>query len=41
MVDYLVLVDPMEVPSRDEFDRSKRFEYKYYVIGGNHSAEAR
>ena len=29
VVDYLVLVDPMEVPSRDEFDRSKCFDYKY------------
>jgi hypothetical protein len=41
VVDYLVLVDPMEVPTREEFDRSKCFDYKYYVIGGNHSAEAR
>jgi hypothetical protein len=41
VVDYLVLVDPMEVPTKDAFDRSKCFEYKYYVIGGNHSAEAR
>jgi hypothetical protein len=41
VVDYLVLVDPMEVPMREEFDRSKCFDYKYYVIGGNHSAEAR
>ena len=41
VVDYLVLVDPMEVPTREEFDRSKCFDYKYYVIGGNHSVEAR
>jgi hypothetical protein len=41
VVDYLVLVDPMEVPTREEFDRSKCFDYKYYVIGGNHSTEAR
>ena len=41
VVDYLVLVDPMEVPTKDAFDRSKCFKYKYYVIGGNHSAEAR
>ena len=41
MVDYLVLVDPMEVTTKDAFDRSKCFEYIYYVIGGNHSAEAR
>jgi hypothetical protein len=41
VVDYLVLVHPMEVPTREEFDRSKCFDYKYYVIGGNHSAKAR
>jgi hypothetical protein len=41
VVDYLVLVDPMEFPSRDEFDRSKNFNYKYYVIRGNNSADAR
>ena len=41
VVDYLVLVDPMEVPRREEFDRSKCFHYKYYVIGGNHYIEAR
>jgi len=32
VVDYLVHVDPMEVPSRDEFDKSKCFDCKYYVI---------
>ena len=41
VIDYLVLFDPMEVPTREEFDRSKCFNYKYYVIGGNHSAETR
>jgi hypothetical protein len=41
VVDYLVLVDLMEVPTKYAFDRSKCFEYKYYVIGGNNSAEAR
>jgi hypothetical protein len=41
VVDYLLLVDPMEFHSMDEFDKSKFFDYKYYVIGGNHSAEAR
>jgi uncharacterized protein (UPF0297 family) len=40
VVNYLVLVDPMDVPTREEFDRSKFFDYKYYVIGGNHFAEA-
>jgi hypothetical protein len=41
VVEYLVLVDSMEVPRMDEFDRSKYFVYKYYVIRGNHSADAR
>ena len=41
VVDYLVLVDPMEVPTMDALDRSICFEYKYYVIGANHSIEAR
>ena len=41
VVDYLVLVDPIEVPRRKEFDRSKYFDDKYYVIGGNHFVEAR
>ena len=27
VVDYLVLLDPMEVPTREEFDRSKCFDY--------------
>ena len=26
VVDYLVLVDPMEIPRREEFDRSKCFD---------------
>jgi hypothetical protein len=41
VVDYLVLVDPMEVPTREEFDRSKYFDCKYYVIGGNYSTKVR
>ena len=41
VVDYLVLVDPMEVPSKNEFDRSIFFYYKYYVIGGNNFVDAR
>jgi len=41
VVDCLVLVDPKEVPARHAFNRSKCFDYKYYVIGGNHSIEAR
>jgi hypothetical protein len=41
VVDCLVLVDPMEVPTWEEFDVSKYFDYKYYVIGGNHSTKDR
>jgi hypothetical protein len=41
VVDYLVLVDPIEVLRCDDFDRSKCFDYKYYVIGGNHFVKAR
>jgi hypothetical protein len=41
VVDYLVLVDPVEVLMREEFDRSIFFYYKFYVIGENHSTEAR
>ena len=32
--DYLVLVDPKDVPVRDEFDESRCFDYNYYVSGG-------
>ena len=39
-VDYLVLFDPKDVPIRDEFDQTRSFHYKYYVLGGNHSIEA-
>lgn len=41
VVDYLVLVDPTKVPTRDAFELSKYLDYKYYVIGENHSVEAR
>jgi len=41
VVDYLVLVDPKQVPTRHAFDQSKNFDYRFYVNGGNHSAEAR
>ena len=40
LVDYVLLVDPSEVPNKESFERSKCFEYKYYVLGGNHSVEA-
>ena len=38
VVDYVVPVDPNEVPNKQAFNRPKCFEYKYYVIGGNRSA---
>ena len=40
VVDYVLLVDPIHVPNKETFDKSKCFEYKYYVLGGNHSVEA-
>ena len=41
VVGYLVLVDPKDVPVRDTFDESRCFNYNYYVLGENHSTEAR
>jgi hypothetical protein len=41
VVENLVLVDQMEFPRKEEFYRSKKFDYKYYVIGGNLSAKSR
>ena len=41
VVDYVVLVDPCQVPNKQAFDKTKCFDYKYYVIGGNHSIEAK
>ena len=40
-MDYVVLVDPCQVPNKQTFDKTKCFDYKYYVIGGNHSVEAK
>ena len=40
-MDYVVLVDPCQVPNKQAFDKAKCFDYKYYVIGGNHSIEAK
>ena len=31
VVDYLVLVDPKDVPIRNAFDESRCFDYNYYV----------
>lgn len=41
MVDYVVLVDPNHVTNNEAFDRTRCFEYKYYVIEGNHIVEAK
>lgn len=40
-VDYVVLVDQNQVPNKEAFDRTQCFDYRYYVIGGNHSVEAK
>ena len=40
VVSYVLLVDPLQVPNKEAFDKSKCFEYNYYVLGGNHSVEA-
>ena len=40
VVDYGLLVDPIQVPNKETFDKSKCFEYKYYVPRGNHSIES-
>ena len=31
VVDFLVLVDPKDVPIRNAFDESRCFDYNYYV----------
>ena len=41
VVDYVVLVDPCQVPKKQAFDKTKCFDYKYYVIGWNHLVEAK
>jgi len=41
VVDYVVLFDPNQIPNKEAFDRTQCFDYKYYVIGGNHSIEAK
>jgi hypothetical protein len=35
---FVPLVDPKLCPTRDDFQMDKKDKYKYYVIGGNHSA---
>ena len=41
VVEYLVLIDPKDIPSRDEFDSTRCFHYKFYVLGGNYFVEER
>jgi hypothetical protein len=38
IVPFVLLVDPKLCPTRDNFQMDKKDKYKYYVIGGNHSA---
>jgi len=40
VVDYVLLVDPIQVPNKEAFDKLKFSQYKYYVLGGNHFIEA-
>jgi len=40
VVNYVLFVDPVQVPKKEAFDKSKCFEYNYYVLGGNHFVEA-
>ena len=39
VVSYVLLVEPVQVPNKGAVDKSKCFEYNYYVLGGNHSVE--
>ena len=41
VVPFLVMVDPSQCPSINDFDISNPEKYQYFVIGGSHSAEAR
>jgi len=34
VVYYVLLIDPVQVSNKQEFDKSKCFKYKYYVLGG-------
>jgi len=36
VVSYVLLVDPLQVPEKEAFDKSKCFEYNYYAFGWNH-----
>ena len=41
VVPFLVMVDPNQCESVNEFDINNPEKYQYFVIGGSHSAEAR
>ena len=41
VVPFLVMVDPVQWSSVNEFDILRLEEYQYFVIGGSHSAKAR
>ena len=38
---FVLLVDPAECPTCEDWDYEKKDTYHYYVIGGNHSACAK
>lgn len=38
---FVLLVDPKECPTREDFNFAKKNDYHYFVIGGNHSACAK
>ena len=41
VVPFIVMVDPNDCASIQDFDVRKHDQYNYFVIGGSHSAEAR
>jgi hypothetical protein len=38
---FLLMVDPAMCNRKEDFDMQKKNEYKYLILGGNHSAYAR
>ena len=38
---FIVMVDPNECSSKQDFDVRKHDQYNYFVIGGSHTAQAR
>ena len=41
VVPFIVMVDPEECETIEDFDIRKHDQYNYFVMGGSHSAEAR